>query len=166
MLKIETGEDNKILRKVSKEISKDKLKKYAKIWKEMIKYIKDPENGWVGLAAPQVWYSKRLIVVSLLKDWEDESFPTVMMINPEILEHSENIIMCDEWCLSVPWEKWKVPRWESIKLRYFDEKFKENIMILHWLRADIVQHEIDHLNWILFTDRLKEYEQQKKWLLA
>ncbi len=166
MLQIETGENNEILRKISKDITRDKFKKYVKIGKEMIKYIKNPDNGWVGLAAPQVGYSKRLIVVSLLKDWEDESFPTVMMMNPEILEHSDNIIMCDEWCLSVPWAKGKVPRWESIKLKYFDEKFKENIMLLHWLRADIVQHEIDHLNWILFTDRLKEYEQQKKSLHA
>ncbi|MCD5380490.1 peptide deformylase [Candidatus Gracilibacteria bacterium] len=166
MLQIEIGENNEILRKISKDITRDKFKKYVKIGKEMIKYIKNPDNGGVGLAAPQVGYNKRLIVVSLLKDWEDESFPTVMMINPEILEHSDNIIMCDEGCLSVPGAKGKVPRWESIKLKYFDEKFKENIMLLHGLRADIVQHEIDHLDGILFTDRLKEYEQQKKSLLA
>lgn len=158
MLQIETGEDNKILRKISKEISKDKLKKYVKIGKEMIKYIKNPDNGGVGLAAPQVGYSKRLIVVSLLKDREDETYPTIMMINPEILEHWEEQVWCEEWCLSVPWEKWKVLRWESIKIKYFDEKFKENIMLLHGLRADIVQHEIDHLNGILFTDRLKQQE--------
>jgi len=158
MLTIETGEDNKILRKICKEISKDKLKKYVKIGKEMIKYIKNPDNGGVWLAASQVWYSKRLIVVSLLKDREDETYPTVMMINPEILEHWENKVWCEEWCLSVPWEKWKVLRRESIKIKYLDDKFKENIMLLHWLRADIVQHEIDHLNWILFTDRLKEQE--------
>ncbi len=158
MLTIETGEDNKILRKIAKEIPRDKLKKYVKLGKDMIKYIKNPDNGGVGLAAPQVWQSKRLIVVSLLKDWEDETYPTVMMINPEILEHWEEEVWCEEWCLSVPGEKWKVLRWESIKIKYFDDKFKENIMLLHWLRADIVQHEIDHLNWILFTDRLKQQE--------
>ncbi len=158
MLKIETWEDNKVLRKKSKPIKREKLWKYVKLWKEMVKYIKNPDNGGVWLAAPQVWYNRRLIVVSLLKDWDDETFPTVMMINPEILEHSQTQKLSEEWCLSIPWEKGKVERYDSIKLKYFDEKFKENIMLLHWLRAYIVQHEIDHLDWVLFTDRIKKNE--------
>lgn len=156
MLNIETGKQNEILRTISSPIKKEKLKKYTKLWKEMIKYIKNPKNGWVGLAAPQVGYNKRLIVVSLPKTWDDESFPTLMMINPEILEHSDETIWCDEWCLSIPWEKGKVPRYKSIKLKYFDDKFKENIILLSDLQANIVQHEIDHLDGILFTDRIEE----------
>lgn len=55
----------------------------------MVKHIKNPDNGGVGLAAPQVGVNKRLIVVSLMKTYDDESFRTVAMINPTILEHSE-----------------------------------------------------------------------------
>jgi peptide deformylase len=156
MLHIETWKTNTILRTVSENIKKNELKQYTKLWKEMIKYIKNPENWWVWLAAPQVWYNKRLIIVSLLKNRDDENFPTLMMINPEILEHSSVLEKDVEWCLSVPWEKWKVARFSEIKLKYIDEKGKEKTLYLKWLSARIVQHEIDHLNWVLFTDRLND----------
>ncbi len=55
----------------------------------MVKYIKDPDNGGVGLAAPQVGVNKRLIVVSLMKTYDDETYRTIPMINPDIIEHSE-----------------------------------------------------------------------------
>jgi len=162
MLNIEKWKKNTILRAVSEKITKKELKKYTKLAKEMLKYIKDPDNGGVGLAAPQVGYNKRLIIVSLLKDWEDESFPTIAMFNPEILEHSKNTSLSDEWCLSLPWETWKVARFQEIKLKYFDEKFNEKILKLEWLKSYIVQHEIDHLDWILFTDRIEENKNTKK----
>ena len=158
MLNIEQWQKNEILRKISTDISREKIKKYAKLWKEMIKYIKNPDNWWVGLAAPQVWYNKRLIVVSLLKNREDENYQTIMMINPEIIEHSDKKVLSEEWCLSIPEERGKVPRYNSIKIKYLDEKYKENIMILQWLKSNIVQHEIDHLDGILFTDRIDEIQ--------
>ena len=76
------------------------------------------------------------------------------MINPKILKYSTEEYIDDEWCLSVPWEKWKVSRYNNIKLQFLDEKWKENIIMLNWLSSRIVQHEIDHLNGILFTDKL------------
>lgn len=155
MLKIETGEKNKILRQIAKAIKKEEINSYLKLGKEMLKYIKNTENWGVWLAAPQVWYSIRMIVVSLLKDWEDENFKTVIMINPEILEISQDYNFESEWCLSVPGEKWEVKRANSIKLSYIDDKKSKKIIILNWLSARIVQHEIDHLNWKLFTDYLK-----------
>lgn len=154
MLKIETWKENEILRNISKEIKISEIKEYAKLGNEMIKYIKNPKNGGCWLAGPQVWHAKRIIVVSLLKDWKDENYKTIMMINPEILDHSEEKNIDIEWCLSVPWEKWKVARWSMIKLRYIDEKWKTNTVIYDDLRSRIVQHEIDHLNWVLFTDKL------------
>jgi peptide deformylase len=78
------------------------------------------------------------------------------MINPEILEHSNERQISEEWCLSLPEETWKVARFKEIKVKFYDEKFKENIIKLDWLRSNIVQHEIDHLDWILFTDRIDE----------
>lgn len=153
MLKIQTWDKNEILRTVSEPIKKSELKDYKKLGAEMLKYIKNPENWGVGLAAPQVGYNKRLVVVSLLRDREDEDFKTVIMINPEILDHSEEKDLDIEGCLSVPGEQGKVARWHMIKLQYLDEKGKEKKLILEGLSARIVQHEIDHLDGILFTDK-------------
>ncbi len=159
MLHIETGKENKILRAISQPIEKEDIKKYLKLGKEMLKYIKNPDNAWVGLAAPQVWINKRLIVVSLIKDWEDENFPTIIMINPEILEYSEEKELDKEGCLSVPQERWLVKRWKEIKLQYIDEKGLLKKLVLKWLSARVVQHEVDHLDGILFTDKLEsKYE--------
>lgn len=156
MLIIETWENNPILRKVAEKITDKNYNEAVKLWKEMLKYIKNPENAWVWLAAPQVWHSVRLVIVSLLKDRDDENFKTVIMINPEITEHSENKESDSEWCLSVPWEKWDVERYKTIKLTYSDEKKAKKTLILEWLSARIVQHEIDHLDGKLFTDYLNK----------
>lgn len=159
MLHIETGKENEILRAISQPIEKEEIKKYLKLAKEMLKYIKNPDNAWVGLAAPQVWVNKRIIVVSLIKDREDENFSTIIMINPEILEHSEEKELDKEGCLSVPQERWLVKRWKEIKLQYIDEKWQQKKLVLKGLSARVVQHEIDHLDGILFTDKLEsKYE--------
>jgi len=103
MLHIETGKDNPILRKIAEPIKTIEWKQYVKLGKEMIGYIKDPDHGGVGLAAPQIGISKRICVVSLLRDREDENFQTVMLLNPEIVEHSDEITTnFIEGCLSLP----------------------------------------------------------------
>lgn len=151
---IEKWLDNEILRTKSLEINKNDFSKYIKLWKEMVKYIKNPDNWWVGLAAPQIWYNIRLIAVSLMSSYEDEIFKSIMMINPEILEFSDEVEKDWEWCLSVPWKTWDVIRPTKIKVRYIDDKLSTKTIILEWLSARIVQHEIDHLNWVLFVDRI------------
>lgn len=158
MLKIQTWTNNEILRKISEEIKKDEFNKYIKLGKEMVKYIKNPKHWWVWLAAPQVGENKRLIVVSLLRDWEDEGFPTILMMNPKILEKSEETCSEREWCLSVPWERWRVIRPKDIKLSFIDENKKEQVLYFKWLSARIIQHEIDHLDGILFTDKIEKKE--------
>ncbi len=156
MLKIQTWKQNEILRAISEEIKLPEMDTYIKLGREMIKYIKNPDNMWVWLAAPQIGHNKRLIVVSLLKDRDDENFRTVMMLNPKILEKSNDTEIEKEWCLSVPWEKDKVKRFKTIKLQYFDDTKKPRILVLTWVPARIVQHEIDHLDGILFTDKIEK----------
>jgi len=68
--------------------------------------------------------------VSLLRDRDDEDFKTVIMFNPEILEHSETTDKEDEGCLSVPGATGKVERFLSLKLKYLDTKGKEKILRL------------------------------------
>ena len=154
MLKIETGINNKILRTISNKIKDQDINKYIKLWNKMLKYIKNPDNLWIGLAAPQVWYAIRLIVVGLPDNWDDENFKFLVMVNPYILEFSEEKICDEEWCLSVPWKKWQVERSVNIKLAFQDKKGIVKTLALEGLRARIVQHEIDHLDWILFVDKL------------
>lgn len=155
-LKIETGKDNPILRTVCEEIKQNEWKQYVKLGKEMIAYIKNPDHAGVWLAAPQIGITKRIMVVSLLRNWDDESFKTLMMLNPEILESSQETISdIEEWCLSLPKTKrGYVARHRDIKLKYFDEKGKQQILKLSGLASVIVQHEIDHLNWELYIDKL------------
>jgi peptide deformylase len=154
--KIETGEENEILRTISDPIRSDEIRKYRSLAEDMVKHIKNPDNGGVGLAAPQVGVNKRLIVVSLMHDYEDENYRTIAMINPEIIEHSEDTCSDTEWCLSVPGETGDVERWNSVKVSFLDIDGKKYVMKLSDLAARIVQHEIDHLDGVLFTDRIEE----------
>jgi peptide deformylase len=99
---IETGDTNEILRTVSEKVKPHELRTYKSLAEEMVKYIKNPKNGGVGLAAPQIGVNKRIIVVSLMQDYDDENYRTIAMVNPEIIEHSEELCSDTEGCLSVP----------------------------------------------------------------
>lgn len=155
MFKIETWENNPILRKVAETVTKKDWNETVKLGKKMLKYIKDPDNWWIGLAAPQIWISKRLVVLWLPKTREDENFKWYIMINPEITEYSEETCIDEEWCLSVPWVKESIERPEKIKVSFYNEKNSQKTLILEWLQARIVQHEFDHINWKLFIDYVK-----------
>ncbi len=160
-LKIELWVNNSILRAQSEELKQHEFKQYEKFAKEMLKYVKNPKNGWVGLAAPQVGLNKRIIVCGLPQDWDDEDFRVLIMINPEILEHSEEQIVWKEWCLSLPKSpRGNVKRYRTIKFRFLDFKWKQHTLVVSELAAVVVQHEIDHLNWILYIDKL-----EKTWTL-
>lgn len=122
----------------------------------MVKYIKNPDNGGVGLAAPQIGVNKRLIVVSLMNTYDDETYRTIAMFNPVIIEHGSDTCIDTEWCLSVPGETGDVKRWRTIRITFLDIEWRKQILALENLAARIVQHEIDHLDGILFTDKLEE----------
>lgn len=152
--RIETGNANPILRAVSPAIRPEELRKYAPLAESMVKYVKNPDNRCVGVAAPQIGTNKRLIAVSLLSSYEDESYRTVAMFNPEILESSEMRESDSEGCLSVPGKRGEVSRPKRIKLRYLDANGNAVVREMEGLMARIVQHEIDHLDGILFTDKV------------
>lgn len=153
-LKIQTGESNGILRTISDPIKPQEIRQFKSLALDMVKHIKDPKNWGVGLAAPQIWVNKRLIVVSLMRDYDDESFRTIPMINPEIIENSGKKCSDKEGCLSVPWESGSVERWTWVRVNFLDTEWKKYSLKLEDLAARIVQHEIDHLDWILFTDKV------------
>lgn len=115
------------------------------------------ERNGVGIAAPQVYVSKRVIIVASRPNPRYPNAPemeAIVMINPEILQHSEQTVYGEEGCLSVENERGQVPRAESISVRYFSLDGVETQSYFSGFPARIVQHEIDHLNGILFVDRL------------
>lgn len=159
---IQVGKENGILRAKSEAVRMDEIRDFVRLADDMVKYVKDPDNGGVGLAAPQVGVNKRIIAVSLMRDYDDENYRTIAMINPEILEFGAETEIDQEGCLSVPGENGDVERSYAIKLHYLDTKGKEQTVILRSLAARIVQHEIDHLNGVLFTDRVIQREPVQK----
>lgn len=122
----------------------------------MLKYVKNPKNRAVGLAAPQVGLNKRIFVASLMDDYSDSDFRTLIMVNPVITWHGESTLEDEEWCLSLPWEAGTVKRWKSLTIDFMDIDQKKYSLNLTWLSARIIQHEMDHLNGLLYQDRMEE----------
>jgi peptide deformylase len=121
--------------------------------KELVQDMLDTvavEDG-VGLAAPQIGESVRVIVLYIRREEQEPLF--IPVINPEILESGGE---CDfeEGCLSVPDIRETVTRPEWVRLRYQDLEGKWEEVRWDGLMARVVQHEIDHLDGILFVDRI------------
>lgn len=108
----------------------------------------------VGLAAPQIGISKQVIVVEFGSE-EDESIPESLyvLVNPEIIQQSKNNVSGIEGCLSVPGYAGEVERAEVVTVRAKDQFGKKVKIRAHGWLARIFQHEIDHINGILYTDR-------------
>ena len=112
------------------------------------------EAPGVGLAAPQIGVLQRLIVVEY-GDEEDEEAPKKLyaLINPEIVSSSEEVVEGTEGCLSIPRIQGDVERYEAIVVKGFNRQGRPvKLKLSGWL-ARIFQHEMDHLEGILYTDR-------------
>jgi peptide deformylase len=106
----------------------------------------------IGLAAPQVGIAQRVIVIDAARDGEKRQ--PMRIANPEILWCSEEMLVANEGCLSVPEHYADVERPAEIKLRYLDEENEIREMDAKGLLATCIQHEIDHLDGVLFVDHL------------
>ena len=150
-----------VLKVKAKEIAKD----YPNL-KELIANMKETMHGafGVGLAAPQIGLPIRMFLVDtspfaeddVLEDEERAFLETFAhtFINPIILEESGDEWAFNEGCLSIPDVREDVFRKPNIKIEYFDEDFKKHTMELDGLAARVFQHEYDHIEGVLFTDRL------------
>ena len=106
----------------------------------------------VGLAAPQVGVAQRIIVIDVARDGEKAR--PMRMANPEILSRSEEKTVANEGCLSLPEHFADVSRAAEIRFRYLDEENEIREMEAKGLLATCVQHEIDHLDGVLFVDHV------------
>ena len=156
-----------VLRKTGKDIDKDYPdldQLISNMWETMYK-----ANG-VGLAAPQIGRAIRLFVVDADPFSEDEDLPEAeremlkdfkrVFINAEILEEEGKNWSFNEGCLSIPDIREDVSRKKTITIRYLDENFKEHTETFDGLLARVIQHEYDHIEGILFTDKLSSLKRR------
>ncbi|NLW23167.1 MAG: peptide deformylase [Tissierellia bacterium] len=138
-------EGDPILRKVSREVTEinDRI---ITLLEDMIDTMYEYEG--VGLAAPQVGVLRRVVVIDIGEG-------PIKLINPEIIEEEGEIIDV-EGCLSIPGRAGNVKRPEKVKVKYLDESGEEKIIEGTGLLAKALCHEIDHLNGILYIDKMIE----------
>lgn len=154
MSKIKQITKNDILRKKAKKAdptSKETIQTVNK----MKKVLKEKEDG-LALAAPQLGIALRIVVIAEYNNHDKNiSIPNLVMINPQIIDHSQDKAILEEGCLSVakPEIRGEVDRFKSIKVSYYDLKGNKNKLTAEGLLARIIQHELDHLNGIIFIDR-------------
>ncbi len=106
----------------------------------------------IGLAAPQIGISRRLIVMDPTRDEEPKR--PLIMVDPEILERSHEMRLHEEGCLSIPDFTGEVERPARTRVSFIDREGKRQEMECEGIWSTIVQHEIDHLNGVLFIDYL------------
>ncbi|MEI6754796.1 MAG: peptide deformylase [Paludibacter sp.] len=151
---------NAVLRKVAEPIKADYPNLSALI-SNMFDTMYHAEG--VGLAAPQIGLPIRLLVIDLAPFKEDDpelgAFKTVM-INPQVIERSTEEIAGEEGCLSIPGIHETVLRAEKIKIKYLDVQFTEHIEEFENYKARVIQHEYDHLEGNLFTDKVTPIRRQ------
>ncbi len=142
------------LRKKAEEITKDYLGLNELI--EAMFESMHVSNG-VGLAAPQINKSIRLFLVDATPyadEIKTDSPLKLVFINPHIIEERGDEWAFNEGCLSIPGINEDVFRKPALKIQYFDENWEFHIKVFDGLLARIIQHEYDHLEGVMFTDRL------------
>ena len=133
----------------------------AKVDAELNQFIDDMfetmyEHEGIGRAAPQVGVLNRVITI----DIEGDKTNQVVLINPEILESSGETGI-EEGCLSIPGHRALVPRKEKVKVKALNRQGEEVIYDADGLFAICIQHEIDHLNGVLFVDHISALKRQR-----
>ncbi|MFA6256310.1 MAG: peptide deformylase, partial [Candidatus Absconditabacterales bacterium] len=158
---IQTGMNNPILRTISEEIQE--------IDQELIIFCHKLltlmyQNKGVGLAAPQVGENIRVIVTSQRdkKKTKDKLLGETIMINPKITERSKETILREEACISLPNCTGMVKRHKAITIEFLDIQGKKQNKKYKEFNAVIIQHEIDHLDGILFMDKIVKKKSAKK----
>lgn len=142
-LDLVTGQDTPVLRTQTTKVTKV-TKGHLKLIKDMMETL---EGIGVGLAATQIGQSMRLCIATI-----DEK--VIPMFSPEITWKSDEIVIEEEGCLSLPDVTVNVPRYKEIIVKYLNEKGEEQERKLSDFNARVVQHELDHLDGKLIVDYL------------
>ena len=140
-----------VLRQVSKPVERvdDELRRFAD---DMLETMYDAPG--IGLAAIQIGEPRRMLVIDLAK--EDEPKAPHVIINPEIVASGDGVSVYEEGCLSIPDYYAEVERPDTVTVKYLDRDGKEQLIEADGLMATCLQHEIDHLNGVLFIDHISK----------
>jgi peptide deformylase len=140
-----------VLRQVSKPVERvdDELRRFAD---DMLETMYDAPG--IGLAAIQIGEPRRMLVIDLAK--EDEPKAPHVIINPEIVASGDGVSVYEEGCLSIPDYYAEVERPDTVTVKYLDRDGKERLIEADGLMATCLQHEIDHLNGVLFIDHISK----------
>ena len=157
-------EGDEILRKICKPV-KEVTPRIQETLQDMLETMRDSLG--VGIAAPQVGIMRRMFVAEPFPGEEDSQ--VYFMINPEILEYGEETDVMAEGCLSVPGKVGDVERPTYIKLKALDIDGNEHLYEFYDFEARVMQHEYDHLDGILYTDKAsnvreaeEDYEEEEE----
>jgi peptide deformylase len=152
-----------VLRKPARAMDQGEIKS-ARI-QQLIDDMFETMNEYqgVGLAAPQVHESVRLFVAGFAPDPDDEDLqrervPLMTVINPEITVVGSDLVEDWEGCLSIPDLRGRVPRAPEIVVRAFDRRAKRFELRASGFTARVIQHETDHLDGVLFLDRMNGFK--------
>ncbi|HRF08613.1 MAG TPA: peptide deformylase [Xanthobacteraceae bacterium] len=145
-----------VLRKISSPVQKidDEIRKLIE---DMFETMYDAPG--VGLAAVQLGVTKRVVTIDATRG--DEEKAPMVFINPEIVSASEETDSKEEGCLSIAEFYEEVERPSQVKVRYMDEKGKMREIEADGLLARALQHEIDHLNGVLFIDHISKLKRDR-----
>ncbi|GGH74237.1 peptide deformylase [Pullulanibacillus pueri] len=165
-------EGNPILRTVAEEVPLPPSEEDKATLKEMLEFLKNSQDdeiaakynlrAGIGLAAPQIGLKKRMIALYLTD--EKDKLHEYALFNPKIVSHSveETYLESGEGCLSVDRDvPGYVPRFSRVKVSAIDINNKPVVLKLRGLPAIAIQHEIDHLNGIMFYDRINKEDPYK-----
>lgn len=145
-----------VLRKKAQDIDIENYPDLSELIDNMFETMYNAEG--IGLAAPQIGLSERIFVIDLtpLADEEHPEFKDFkkIFLNATITNRSGEIEAIEEGCLSIPGIHEKVPRESQIEITYFDEKGVEHNEAHSGFIARVIQHEYDHIDGILFTERI------------
>ena len=144
--------DSLLLRSTSKPMTEKMVQseEFSTLCRRMLATVKDPSNEGVGIAAPQVGVLRRMVAV---QRFDKQGEPFEFFLNPEIVALMGEQKFGGEGCLSVPNQYGQVARSQQIVLRYRDCNFVEHTDTISGFTAVICQHEVDHLDGVLYIDK-------------
>ena len=148
------------LRQKAKPLQKRDLAKvrFKSLLSDMVDTLRD--YGGVGLAAPQINESIRVVIIEIrdanLRYGVQELFPLTIFVNPEIELIDSQTEGFWEGCLSIPGMRGYVERPQNISVSYINELGEDDTLELHGFPATVLQHELDHLDGVLYVDRMKD----------
>ncbi len=148
------------LRQRAKSLQKKDLTKarFKNLLSDMVDTLRD--YGGVGLAAPQIDESLRVVIIEIrdanLRYGVQEFFPLTIFVNPEIELIDSQTAGFWEGCLSIPGMRGYVERPQNISVSFIDELGDFSTLDLHGFPATVLQHELDHLDGVLYVDRMKD----------